>query len=31
MEWQVILTLFGSFAVLLTIGVPVSLRLVYRH
>lgn len=24
MEWQVILTLFGSFAVLLTIGVPVS-------
>ena len=24
MEWQLILTLFGSFAVLLTIGVPVS-------
>ncbi|PSV49040.1 TRAP transporter large permease [Photobacterium indicum] len=24
MEWQVILTLFGSFAVLLTLGVPVS-------
>jgi tripartite ATP-independent transporter DctM subunit len=24
MEWQVILTLFGSFAVLLTLGIPVS-------
>ncbi|WP_022942299.1 TRAP transporter large permease [Psychromonas hadalis] len=24
MEWQVILTLFGSFAILLTLGVPVS-------
>ncbi|TON77270.1 hypothetical protein CGH51_04275, partial [Vibrio parahaemolyticus] len=24
MEWQLILTLFGSFAVLLAIGVPVS-------
>lgn len=24
MDWQVILTLFGTFAVLLTLGVPVS-------
>ena len=24
MEWQVILTLFGSFAILLTLGIPVS-------